>query len=33
MPELDPSVELVNDNTPQLSRMQIDLLVNALSTT
>lgn len=31
MPELDPSVELVNDNTPQISRMQIDLLVNALS--
>lgn len=31
MPELDPSIELVNDNTPQLSRMQIDLLVNALA--
>src|SRR5688572_11337597 len=31
MPALDPSVELVNDNTPQISRMQIDLLVNALS--
>jgi hypothetical protein len=31
MPELDPSIELVNDNTPQISRMQIDLLVNALS--
>jgi hypothetical protein len=31
MPELDPGIELVNDNTPQLSRMQIDLLVNALS--
>ena len=31
MPELDPSLELVNDNTPQISRMQIDLLVNALS--
>ena len=31
MPELDPSVELVNDNTPQISRMQIDLLVNSLS--
>src|SRR5688500_1755525 len=27
MPELDPSVELVNDNTPPISRMQIDLLV------
>ncbi len=31
MPPLDPGIELVNDNTPQLSRMQIDLLVNALS--
>ena len=31
MPELDPSVELVHDNTPQISRMQIDLLVNALA--
>ena len=31
MPELDPSVELVNDNTPQISRMQIDLLVNAMA--
>jgi hypothetical protein len=31
MPELDPSIELVNDNTPQISRMQIDLLVNAMS--
>jgi hypothetical protein len=31
VPELDPSVELVNDNTPQISRMQIELLVNALS--
>jgi hypothetical protein len=31
MPELDPSIELVNDNTPQISRMQIDLLVNALT--
>lgn len=31
MPELDPSVELVNDNTPKISRMQIDLLVNALA--
>ncbi|MEM7009905.1 MAG: DUF1552 domain-containing protein [Verrucomicrobiota bacterium] len=30
-PELDPDVELVNDNTPQLSRMQIDLLVNAMA--
>lgn len=31
MPELDPGIELVNDNTPELSRMQIDLLVNAMS--
>ena len=30
-PELDPDIELVNDNTPQISRMQIDLLVNALA--
>jgi len=31
MPDLDPGIELVNDNTPEISRMQIDLLVNALS--
>ncbi len=30
-PEVDPNIELVNDNTPQISRMQIDLLVNALA--
>ncbi|MCA9150250.1 MAG: DUF1552 domain-containing protein [Planctomycetales bacterium] len=30
-PEIDPNIELVNDNTPQISRMQIDLLVNALA--
>ena len=30
-PELDPNIELVNDNTPELSRMQIDLMVNAMS--
>ena len=30
-PEIDPEVELVNDNTPRISRMQIDLLVNALA--
>lgn len=29
-PEIDPEIELVNDNTPAISRMQIDLLVNAL---
>ncbi len=31
VPKLDPSIELVNDNTPQISRIQIDLLVNALA--
>ncbi len=31
MPQLDPSIELVNDNTPEISRMQIDLLVNSLA--
>jgi hypothetical protein len=31
MPELDPGIEIVNDNTPELSRMQIDLLVNAMA--
>jgi hypothetical protein len=30
-PELDPNIELVNDNTPQLAKMQIDLLVNAMA--
>ncbi len=30
-PDIDPSIELVNDNTPQISRLQIELLVNALS--
>ncbi len=30
-PQLDPDVELVNDNTPRISRMQIDLLVNAMA--
>jgi hypothetical protein len=30
-PEIDPEIELVNDNTPAISRMQIDLLVNALA--
>lgn len=30
-PELDPEIELVNDNTPQISRMQIDLLVNSFA--
>ncbi len=31
MPEIDPKIELVNDNTPRISRMQIDLLVNAMA--
>ncbi len=31
MPQLDPTIELVNDNTPQISRMQIDLLVNSFA--
>ncbi|MGI9456013.1 MAG: DUF1552 domain-containing protein, partial [Aeoliella sp.] len=30
-PEIDPDIELVNDNTPEISRMQIDLLVSALA--
>ena len=30
-PEIDPNIEQINDNTPQISRMQIDLLVNALA--
>ena len=30
-PELNPNIELVNDNTPEISRMQIDLLVNSLA--
>jgi hypothetical protein len=30
-PEIDPNIELINDNTPEISRMQIDLLVNALA--
>lgn len=30
-PQIDPRIELVNDNTPRLSRMQIDLLVNAFA--
>jgi hypothetical protein len=30
-PEIDPAIELVNDNTPRISRMQIDLMVNALA--
>ncbi|MEM7603040.1 MAG: DUF1552 domain-containing protein, partial [Verrucomicrobiota bacterium] len=31
MPDVDPDIELVNDNTPEISRLQIDLLVNSLA--
>lgn len=31
VPKIDPSIELVNDNTPEISRVQIDLLVNSLA--
>ncbi len=31
VPEIDPNIELVNENTPKISRMQIDLLVNAMA--
>jgi len=31
LPEMDPGIELVNDNTPQISRMQLNLLVNAFT--
>lgn len=30
-PDIDPEIELLNDNIPQISRMQIDLMVNALA--
>lgn len=30
-PEIDPDIEHVNDNTPAISRMQIDLMVSALA--
>ena len=30
-PDIDPDIELVNDNTPEIARMQIDLLVSALA--
>jgi hypothetical protein len=30
-PKVDPSIELVNDNTPEISRIQIDLLINSLA--
>jgi len=31
VPDIDPRIELVNDNTPRISRIQIDLLVNAMA--
>ncbi len=31
VPEVDPQIELVNDNTPEVSRIQIELLVNSLA--
>lgn len=31
VPDLDPDIELVNDNTPKISRLQIDLLINAMA--
>lgn len=31
VPDVDPNIELVNDNTPMVSRIQIELLVNALA--
>lgn len=31
VPDVDPDIELVNDNTPEISRIQIDLLVNAMA--
>jgi hypothetical protein len=30
-PEVDPEIELTNDNTPAISRMQIELMVNAMA--
>jgi hypothetical protein len=31
VPQIDPSIELLNDNTPEISRIQIVLLVNCLA--
>ncbi len=31
VPDIDPEIELVNDNTPQVSRVQLDLVVSALA--
>ena len=31
VPDIDPDIELLNDNTPKISRMQIDLLVNSMA--
>jgi hypothetical protein len=31
VPDINPNIELVNDNTPRISRIQIDLMVNAMA--
>ncbi|MFN3168812.1 MAG: DUF1552 domain-containing protein [Phycisphaeraceae bacterium] len=31
VPEVDPQIELINDNTPEVSRIQLDLIVNGLA--
>ncbi len=31
VPDVDPEIELVNDNTPAISRIQIELLVNSMA--
>ncbi|MFN3168813.1 MAG: DUF1552 domain-containing protein [Phycisphaeraceae bacterium] len=31
VPEIDPQIEVINDNTPEVSRIQIDLMVNAMA--
>lgn len=31
VPDVDPDIELVNDNTPRISRVQMDILVNAMA--
>jgi len=30
-PEIDPEIEVINDNIPKISRMQIDLLINSMA--
>ncbi|MEO0476036.1 MAG: DUF1552 domain-containing protein, partial [Planctomycetota bacterium] len=31
VPEIDPKIEIINDNTPDISRINIDLMVNAMA--